>query len=246
MGEILEQYLWNGFTIEKWMIIGQDGNRIPCNCIWPTVRTHPLPYVITTHGATSSKHEWTEMDGYTKGGNITKELVASGIAVIAMDLRYHGDNNTQNMGDRNVFAEENWDDFFIKSVADIEAVMKYFATHTGLDSKRMGFAGYSLAGIFGFWLADRGAPFKTMVLSVPSVDRAKNAYYATYNNIHNLHDLSILQVSATNDEYVSFEEAKWLFDQIPVPEKCFLSFPSGHSLPSEYAPKVVQWIESHL
>jgi dienelactone hydrolase len=246
MIEILEQQIWQGYSVEKLRITGVNGNRVPCNCIWPKDRTLPVPYMITTHGATSSKHEWTEMDGYTKGGNITQELVAKGIAVIAMDLHFHGDNNTQNMGNLNVFSEDNWDVFFSRSITDIHTVLNHFAQDPSCDSSRMGFAGYSLAGIFGFWLANRGAPFTTMLLCVPSVDRNQNKPYATFNNLDNLKNLSILQVSAEEDEYVPFAEAKWLFEQIPLTRKRFLSFKSGHSLPADYVPEAVAWIHSQL
>jgi pimeloyl-ACP methyl ester carboxylesterase len=246
MKELREEHEWFGHRLEKVFILGVEGNRIPCNCIWPKDLSSPVPWMLTTHGAVSSKYEWTEIDGFTKGGNITRELVASGIAVVAMDLRYHGENDTQRSPGLNVFEGNNWERFFKESIEDIYTVIAHFAADPALDPSRMGYAGYSMAGIFGFWLANQGAPFKAMALCVPSVDRGRSSIYSTFNNLQNVSGVPVLQISAENDEYVPFEEAKWLFDQIPVGDKKFLSYPSGHSLPSGYVPEYVHWMLSKL
>jgi dienelactone hydrolase len=244
--EIYETFFWQGCKIEKMIVFDHEGHRVPCNLITPISETTQLPVLICTHGATSSKHEWTELDGYTKGGNITREIVKRGIAVLAMDLHYHGDNDTANLNEKNVLIEENWDDFFSRSVEDIRFVIDYVVNNTRFDSKRMGFSGYSLAGVFGFYLANRGAPFKAMMLCVPGANRKKNNYYSTYNNLDNLSDMAVMQISASNDEYINFNDAQWLFDQIPLTDKKFLSYPSGHSLPHEYVPDAVEWIVGKL
>jgi len=110
----------------------------------------------------------------------------------------------------------------------------------------MGFSGYSLAGIFGFWLANHGINFKAMVLCVPGVNRSKNRYYSAFNNIENINNTSILQISAENDEYIDFNESEWLFNQIHVKKKRFISFQSGHSLPIEYVSQASSWMRSEL
>ena len=246
MKEFREEREWYGHRLEMVFIVGLDGNRIPCDCIWPQDLSSPVPWILTTHGATSSKHEWTEIDGYTKGGNITRELVASGIAVVAMDLRHHGDNDTGSSPGLNIFQGDNWGRFFTESIQDIHAVIAHFASDPALDRSRMGFAGYSMAGVFGFWLANRGAPFRAMALCVPAVNREKSTVYSTFNNLEHVPEMPILQISAENDEYVPFDEAKWLFERIPVEDKTFLSFPSGHSLPGSYVPEYVRWMLSKL
>jgi dienelactone hydrolase len=246
MEEIYETCNWLGCKIEKMIVFDHEGYRVPCNLITPLAENAQLPVLICTHGATSSKHEWTELDGYTKGGNISREIVKSGIAVLAMDLHYHGDNDTANLNGKNVLLEENWDDFFNRSIEDIQFVIDYVIKSPRFDSTRIGFSGYSLAGTFGFYLANRGAPFKAMMLCVPGANRKKNTYYSTHNNLDNLRDIAVLQISAFNDEYVNFADAQWLFEQIPLTDKKFLSYPSGHSLPQDYVPNAVEWIVDKL
>lgn len=243
---IIEQKTWYGYKQENVLISSAGSNAVPCTILWPGSVHTAVPYVIATHGATSSKHEWTELDGYTKGGNCAQELLASGIAVVAMDWHYHGDNDTSNLHGRNVFDDNCFDDFFMRSVADAKTVIDYTQQTPQFDRNRMGFCGYSLAGMFGFWLANRGVPFKTMLLCVPGVNRQKSSCYAPCNNLANLRCTALLQISAEHDEYIDFEEAKWLFAQIPVAGKRFLSFKSGHSLPIEYVSPAAGWIRTNL
>jgi esterase/lipase len=244
----LESYHWENCLVEKQIVSDNDGRRVPFNLITPYhTECSKLPFLLCTHGATSSKHEWTELDGYTKGGNFTREIVKHGIAIVAPDLHYHGDNHTADLNGRNVFLEEHFDDFFNCTIEDLNLLIHHLFTDSHFDISRMGFAGYSLAGIFGFYLANRGAPFKTMMLCVPGVNRAKNRYYSTFNNIDNLDkNISLLHINAENDEYVNFEESIWLFNTIPLVDKKIVSFKSGHSLPYEYVPKAVEWIVSRL
>jgi hypothetical protein len=106
MVEILNKSEWFGHTLENIRIYDADSVSVPCTILWPENAAYPCRFVIATHGATSSKHEWTEMDGYTKGGNLSRLLLDAGVALVAMDWHYHGDNDTRNLNGRNVFEEQ--------------------------------------------------------------------------------------------------------------------------------------------
>lgn len=246
MVEILNKSEWFGHTLENIRIYDADSVSVPCTILWPENAAYPCRFVIATHGATSSKHEWTEMDGYTKGGNLSRLLLDAGVALVAMDWHYHGDNDTRNMNGRNVFEEQYFEDFFTRSIADIQAVITYAKQHEKLDENRMGFAGYSLAGMFGIWLSNSGADFKTLLLCVPGANRSSTTPYAIVNNLKNIGERAVLQLSAEQDEYINFDDAKWLFSQIPVKNKIFHSFKSGHSLPIDYVSIAADWLSGEL
>jgi dienelactone hydrolase len=246
MLKVLSEENWCGFKLEHVRIFKSNESNVSCNILWPNNISGPVPVVLATHGATSSKHEWTEFDGYTKGGNLSKELLESGIAIVAMDWHYHGDNETENLNGRNVFEDEYYEDFFRRSVNDANTVLQYLKEHPKFDNGRIGFSGYSLAGEFGFWLANHGEPFKAMTLCVPGVNRKIKKSNSSYNNLENIKNTAILQISAENDEYIDFEESKWLFEQIPVKEKKFESYVSGHSLPVDYVGVASDWMRKHL
>ena len=244
--EIIESKTWLGHRLDVARIGSDQEHRVPCHLLWPERSDKAVPFIIATHGATSSKHEWTELDGYTKGGNLAQRLLAAGIAVVAMDWHYHGDNDTQALNGRNVFLPEHFDDFFERSVRDANTVLEWTKQHPSLDASRMGFAGYSLAATFGFWLSGHGAGFKAMVLCVPGSGRKSGKYHAPCNNLGNLGSVSILQIRAEQDEYVPSEESDWLYSNIPVPDKTRLSYPSGHSLPVDYVEPASNWLSARL
>jgi dienelactone hydrolase len=246
MIEILETKTWHGHRLEVARIGDRDGNKVPCHILRPLHADTPAPFVLATHGATSSKHEWTELDGYTKGGNLALEYLSAGIAVIAMDWHYHGDNDTSDLNGRNVFLPEHFDDFFDRSIRDAETVMDWARQNPSLDSSRMGFSGYSLAGTFGFWLANHGAGFKAMVLCVPGSGRKADKYHSPCNNLGNLGSVAILQINAEQDEYIASEEWRWLFSNTSVSDKSLLTYPSGHSLPLDYVRPAALWLKDRL
>lgn len=237
---------WAGHSLESVFVRGRDGNRIPCHWIRPKDLAEPVPWVLALHGATSSKHEWTEFDGYTHGGNATRDLVASGISVVAMDLRHHGENRTDTSAGLNVFEDGNWGRFFQDSVRDAMDVLEHFLAEPALDPCRSGFVGYSMGGTFGFWLANHHATFKAMAVCVPYVDTSKDTPSSSHNNLGNLGETAFLQISAERDEYIPFEESKKLFERNPAEDKTFLSFESGHSLPAGYVSEFVAWVVSRL
>lgn len=244
MTERIETRTWRGFELESLRVGSAPG--VPCHVLWPSTSVERVPFVLATHGATSSKHEWTECDGYTKGGNLGLELLAAGIAVVAMDWHYHGDNDTRDLGGRNVFEPAHFADFFDRSVLDARQVLAFAAAHPRLDATRKGFAGYSLGATFGFWLASHGESFAAMLLCVPGVGRDPRQTRSAANNLGGLADTAILQVGAEHDEYIPFDDSRWLFERIPARSKRFLSYPSGHSLPAEYVPLAADFLREGL
>ena len=241
-----EESDWFGHRSDLVGVAGPDGNRIPCRRLRPSPANDSMPWVLAVHGATSSKHEWTELDGYTKGGNLALALLDAGIALVAPDLRYHGENSTREFPGFDIFEEWNWPRFHEEAVRDLHAVIAHFAGQEEFDPGRMGFAGYSMGSSFGFWLANRGIPFKALSLCVPYVDRTTSTAYSNFNNLENLGQTPVLQISAQDDEYIPFDQARWLFERNPSRDKQFLSYPTGHSLPVDYVVPAAEWIKARI
>ena len=85
-----------------------------------------------------------------------------------------------------------------------------------------------------------------MVMCVPPVCREDDDQYAPYNNLGNLAHQSMLYIAAGQDEEIPFHDPQWLYVQLPMTDKYFLSYPSNHSLPLDYVPEAVEWFKQRL
>jgi len=93
---------------------------------------------------------------------------------------------------------------------------------------------------------NRTVPFKMVVMYVPPVCREEDDQYAPYNNLSNLAHQSVLFIAAEKDEETPFQDSQWLYAQLPMTDKYFLSYPSNHSLPLDYVPEAVEWFKQRL
>jgi esterase/lipase len=202
--------------------------------ILPSSVSKKVPWIIALHGYTSHKEEWLELDGYTKGGNLVKALADQGYAIVAVDLDYED------------LMESGREGFFNRTVENVVEVINTIVKSGQFDEGRLGFLSYSLGGLFGFWLANRNVPFKTMVMCVPPVCREDDDQYARYNNLANLAHQSVLYIAAEQDEEIPFQDSQWLYAQLPMTDKYFLSYPSNHSLPLDYVPEALEWFKQRL
>jgi pimeloyl-ACP methyl ester carboxylesterase len=245
--KLIEQTEWHTHQLAKWEVDGPTDRPLSFITVMPTEETTPRPWIIALHGYTSSKAEWLEVNGYTKGGNLVRALADRGFAVVALDMDQHGDNLPADRSvDYDDLMNNGWEEFFSRTVDNLQAVIAAVTQDTHFDRERCGFLSYSLGGLFGYWLANRGAPFKTMALCVPPAWREDSDPYAPASNLDHLTDQSVLYIAAEHDEHCPIEDARWLYAQLSVSDKRFLSYPSGHSLPLDYVPAAVEWFTQHL
>lgn len=242
-----EPQVLTGYDMETLMINDINGNPVKAYLILPADLSKPVPIVIALHGSTSSKHEWLEVDGYTKGGKLAQRLLQHGVAVVAFDWAYHGEHylSSENV-DKEEMMDNNWDDFFEKSMVAFDAVFKYTSENPRFDKNRLGIMSYSMGGIFAFYAANRNPQVKVMANMVLPNRRHLDDEYAPYKNQSNLKNVAVLMVSATKDEYIQISDSKWLFGQLQMPTKKMLSYDSGHSLPIDYVEPAADWLLEHL
>ena len=245
MTKTVEEHEWHGHHLIKQVVAFEDDKPIPFLTVLPTDASEPLPCIVALHGFTARKEDWIDLKEGATGGHLTNKLVQSGYAVIAIDLFAHGENHTDEPVNYDELSEEGWDTFFAQSLKTIELIMNSYVQTELFDQERVGFLSYSVGGLFGFWLANRQAAFKTMVLCVPPVDKDEDDGYAPYNNLSN-DALPTLMIVAEEDEYIPFADSQWLFEQLPMMDKQLLSYQSGHGLPLDYVPAASAWIKSRL
>jgi pimeloyl-ACP methyl ester carboxylesterase len=246
MTELIARNRWHTHELVLQATLTDQGRRVPFFSVIPTGGQADLPCILALHGFTSSKAEWLEMGGFTKGGNLVKALADQGYAVVGLDLYGHGDHQPDLPANYDELANDRWEEFFHGSLVGIAAVLEDYILQSGFNKQRLGFLSYSIGGIFGFWLANRGAPFIAMAMCVPPVDRDLDDEYAALNNLDLLAKMSMLIIAAQEDENIKFTDSEWLFNQLPLENKRFVSYHSGHSLPDDYVPVAADWFQQHL
>lgn len=246
MANVISQQEWHSHGLVKQVVSNDAGEPIPIVTILPANASDNLPWVIAVHGYTSRKEEWLEFDDYTKGGNLTKALADQGIAVVAVDLYFHGENYADASIDYDNLLSDQWKPFFYGTVKNIETVVNHLVKQDQFDPNRFGFVSYSLGGLFGFWLANRHTWFKSMVLCVPPVQKDEDDAFVPHKNLGNMRDVSVMLAVAQQDKYALLEDSKWLYEQLPVIDKQFHSYNSDHSLPEDYVSVAAAWFKERL
>jgi hypothetical protein len=89
--QILGRQDFPGYTREKLVFTGVQRSRVPGYLAIPKTGSAPFPVVILIDGLYGSKTRWFEPDSWPRGSLVTDALVESGIAVLALDARYHGE-----------------------------------------------------------------------------------------------------------------------------------------------------------
>ena len=244
---VTQQGGWQGFQLRKLAIHGDGHHPVPAMLLLPDGEEAPHPCVIAVHGFTDKKEAWIELDGYTKGGNVSLGLLRNGCAVVALDMAHHGENRDDKLSATDdELINEHWEVFFAETMRGIYTVLDYIEWNQDLDAERIGFLSYSLGGVFGFKIANSTPRIKAVATCVAPVLKEDDDEYAPYNNVDHLSDTPFLMVAATQDEHVDFAGAEWLFSRLPGENKRFVSFDSGHSLPLDYVDVVVNWFTSYL
>ena len=224
-------------------------NDVPVLLLLPENISSPASCVIIIHGFTGKKEEWLEYNGYYSGGSLLSGLLNENIAVLLMDLPYHGERSNYNIryGDLLRIMEKNPDMFYKKTVSDIREVVNYLETREDINSECIGLLGYSMGGLITYLAINDEPRIKTAVSCVsPVLRHEKDDPNAPYNNINNFADKNVLMLMARNDINYSVEDAEWLYSLLPAKNKDLELYDSGHKLPAKYTKRIINWFRNYL
>jgi dienelactone hydrolase len=244
---VQERREWEGSALYHGAV-RREGRETPVLLLLPGQGGRAHPCVVAIHGFEDRKETWLDLEGYTKGGQVSRGLLRAGIAVLAVDMYGHGEQREQGgySGPFPALLNERWETFYSRTQAGIEDVLAYVKARADLDAGRIGLVSYSLGGVFAFALADEPSDIAVVAACVPPAFREDDDEYAPYNHVDGLANVPFLIVGATQDEELDFADVQWLYQQLPGKDKRFLTYESGHSLPAAYAEEVVAWFGKYL
>jgi dienelactone hydrolase len=244
----LRKETFSSYTREKLVFTGVQNSRVPAYLALPKTGTGPFPVVILIDGIYGSKSRWFEEDSWPRGALVTNALTASGIAVLALDARYHGERAAEN--DYQIPEDPSEQrDMIVQSVIEHRRAMDYLATRSDIDSNRIGLLGLSLGGIMTFVLSSIDPRVKAAVAGVTPVGALKSPGsipIAPQTFAGAIPDLPFLMLMTRKDRFYTADEAQQLFDSLKGQRKELVFYDSDHRPPAEYAGKAVEWLSKYL
>lgn len=238
---------------EKIVFRGINDSRVPGYLALPKNENGPFPCILLLHGVGDTKNSWWEENSFNSGGMLTKQLIDSGYAVLALDAEYHGErliNNDFESPDVFIF-QKGWvfraRNMIVQTVVEYRRVMDYLSTRKEIDPNRFGAVGYSMGGMMVFNLASIDSRIKVAVASVTPILKDKYSALAVQNFAPFVSKTSFLMLNGKNDQRnYSIDDAQQLFVMIKSENKDIKFFESGHKLPIEWTKNASDWIINNM
>lgn len=241
------------YVREKIVFRGPRNSRVPGYLAIPKKGSSSYPCILQLHGIGSSKESWWEDNSFSSGGQLTKELLKSGFAVLSLDAEYHGERLANNdFESPEVFTfQKGWylrtRDMVVQSVVEYRRAIDYLASRVEIDTAKLGIIGYSMGGMMTFHLTAMDPRIKVAVASVTPVLKEPHSAMAVHNFASSITNQPFLMLMGNTDRRNYTEvEAQQLHHIINSNIKRLVFYDSGHQLPSEWTKKATEWMEKYL
>ena len=235
---------------EKILFKGVNNTRVPAYLTIPKTGAKSHPVVVIVDGIYGSKERWFDDESWPRGGVMTASLLRAGYAVLILDAAYHGERTSEYdyVSPPYLFTLPNeFRHMVIQTATEHRRAMDYLSTRSDIDTSRIGMMGLSMGALITFELSSIDPRIKTAVAGVVPPLRLKvlePVDVCTFAN--HVRCGSFLMFMGNEDSYYSMEEAREIFSRIPISQKEFVEYDSGHQPPVEYIKKVTNWFEKHL
>ena len=241
---------YQGGSKEKIVFSGVNYSRVPAYLISPKNGGGPHPVVLIIDGGLGSKERWVQDDNWPKGGLITKALLAKGFAVMICDAAYHGERSYENE-----FASFPWPNQYpysfrqiaIQTAFDYRRAIDYLFTRSDIDTTRIGMLGLSLGGLVTFELSSIDSRIKSAVAGLTPIFKEKEFQTISPTTFASrINNKSFLMFMGNKDGWYTMKEARQLYDMIPIKNKEFVEYNTGHEVTIEYVALVTDWFVKNL
>jgi dienelactone hydrolase len=207
-----------------------DGTALKATYLSPD---KPGPAMLLVHQCNQNRQMW---------GFIAEQLVASGVHVLALDLRGFGDS-----GGTGMRGEGGFPAFMKASTGDVDLAYDYLARQTGVIASRIAAGGASCGAMLTADLAARKPVTALMLLSGPPSDNA-------IANIAGSADLAVFAAAATEDPITVgvAERLEGAVEGSPNPNSMAKIYAgTEHGLPmfaknADLEPTLIGWLTAEL
>jgi dienelactone hydrolase len=245
---------------EKVVFRGLCQSRVPGYLTLPAHGSPPYPCILLAHGMGGSKEEWLEPG--SDDAKICQDLVSQGFALFALDGPYQGERTSEIEFESiysyirpNIYRE-----MIVQWTVEYRRAMDHLADRPEVDSARLGVLAYSLGGVMGYCLAGVDPRIKVAVIASTAplsrhylnrIGWDKSALVqmtpiAPQTFAPAIKNTSFLMLNGKDDPYATGEGVQALYELVSSPTKELMFFESGHLLPADHIPKVVEWFTRYL
>ncbi|MEZ4588996.1 MAG: alpha/beta fold hydrolase [Gemmatimonadales bacterium] len=249
----IERLEEEAYVREKIVFRGAGDSRVPGYLAIPAKGVGPYPCVLLLHGIGSDKDAWWQDESFSSGGRLTKELVAAGFAVLALDAEYHGERLQNNDFESPIVFtfEHGWirraRDMIVQSTVDYRRAIDYLGTRADIDTSRVGAIGYSMGGMMVFGLSAVDPRIRASVASVTPILKEAHSAIAVHNFAPFIRRPALLMLMGETDQRnYSPDDARRVHGLVASGAKELVFYESGHQLPSEWTSRAAAWMARHL
>lgn len=227
---------------EKVVFTTQSGERVPGWLSLPVEEGARVPCVLLLHGLGNSKERWEREDR----SPLRERLLAAGIGVLAIDLRYHGERSSTNdyqspvyltLGNT-LFVRSR--DMVIQSTIDARRALAMLRERPEVDPKRLGVVGYSMGSMLSLILGALEPDVAAIVASaVPTTEQPMPI--DPFQFAPRVGPPVLLQIGRT-DWLSSPEDAERLVGLLPAKGSALRFYDAPHQLPPVFATDAAAWL----
>jgi dienelactone hydrolase len=254
---IVEKRERDGVTREKVVFRGVQGFLVPGYLEYTGNTERKRPCVLLLHGWSGSKDAWWQDNNYISGGNVRKELLKSGYAILALDAQCHGDRISQNdFAPVNHYAVEGVPDqrkgyftlneIYIQTTRDYRRAIDYLASRPDIDAARIAALGYSMGGTQTHLLTGVDDRIKVAVAVATPAEKSKFSPVAPQNFLSRIGRRPFLAIIGDDDTMCPVEHAQARHGLLENPQSQQLIVAGEHRLPATWVPDAVEWLRRHL
>jgi dienelactone hydrolase len=247
---ILSEDVYQGANKEKIVFTGVNHSQVPALLIIPKDGAKPHPVVLIADGIDGYKERWVQDESWPLGGLVTKSLLKSGIAVMICDAVYHGERTFENG-----FASRPWPyeypylgrQMIIQTAIEYRRAMDYLSTRTDIDDSCIGMLGLSMGGMITFELTSIDSRIKSAVAGLtPTLKEYEFQSITPSTFASRINTSSFLMFMGNKDDFYTMKEVRQLYDMIPIKNKEFVEYNTGHNVTVEYITLVTDWFVKNL
>jgi dienelactone hydrolase len=209
---------------ERVEIAGEDGLAMVGTFYTPSEQSPPWPGVLLLHMMWGERSSW---EAYAQ------QLAEAGYAVLAVDMRGHGDTG----------GEVDWD----LAGMDLQHAWNYLRERADTDEERIAVLGASIGANLGLDVAAKNSEAKTVVLLSPGLDYAG---VETRDPLLIYGERPLLIVASQEDTYAADSARK--LEEIALGEISLVMYQdAGHGLhmfdrEPGLASLIIDWLEKHV